>query len=72
MLGFTEFGRLVDGVSVVISYSSPAVFSDCAVIVYMMFNIIFMSPKIMEKLYLSNRLQYLSFGIEITFIALVV
>jgi hypothetical protein len=72
MLGFTEFGRLVDGVSVVISNLSPTVFSDCAVIVYMMFNIVFMCPKIMKKLYLSNRFQYLSFGIEINFIALVV
>jgi hypothetical protein len=49
MLGFTEFDRLVDEVSVVISYLSPVVFSDCAVIIYMMFNIVFMSPKIMEN-----------------------
>ena len=38
----------------------------------MPFKTVFMCPKIIEKLYFSSRLEYLSFGIEITFISVLV
>jgi hypothetical protein len=46
--------------------------SDCAVVVYAPFKTVFTCPKIIEKLYFSSVLEYLSFGIEITFIAVLV
>jgi hypothetical protein len=50
MLGFTVFGRLVDGVRAIISKFGPTVFSDSAVVGYVLFTSSFMCYKIMGKL----------------------
>jgi hypothetical protein len=47
-------------------------FSGCVVVIYALFKAIFVFLQTIEKLYFSSRLQYLSFGINITFISLVV
>ena len=67
MLGFTVFGRLVHRVKVITSNLVPAVFQIVQSWV-VLFRASFICLKIIQKLYASIRLDYLSFGVEITFI----
>jgi hypothetical protein len=48
------------------------VISESVVVGYVLFKTAFLCYKIMENLYYVTRLQYLSFDVKITFIALMV